>query len=161
MGDTSRRRFLAGVSTAAVGAVAGCSALRNSSGGSDIGETTVVNQTTTRIAGSISVSGPDGETVLDETFDLRPAQSGVNDTTTPGGDTGTLMTAYEDVFVGTGAYGVSVRLDEGFAVNGVREAETDAEVADTEEEGIVVLLGAVDGSEPISIRVAEEGPAIG
>lgn len=161
MGDTNRRRFLAGVSTAAIGTVAGCSALRNSSGSSDIGETTVVNQTTARIAGSISVSGPDGETVLDETFDLRPAQSGANDTTTPGGDTGTLMTTYEGVLVGTGTYAVSVRLDEGFAVNGVREAETDAEVADTDEEGIVVLLGAIDGSDPISIRVAEEGPAIG
>lgn len=150
--ERSRRRFLAGASTAAVTAVAGCSGILSSAVSSIFEDVNVLNNTDQSVSGSITVTDPDDETVLDETFEL--AADDRTDTPTP--ETGTETTSgavrYADVFTTTGTYTVAVTLDEDSAIDGVREAEETVEVNDTDNTNVLVTLGETEETdEPINI----------
>ncbi|MEZ3117370.1 hypothetical protein RYH80_15755 [Halobaculum sp. MBLA0147] len=124
-------------------------------------EVNVVNGTDRRIAGTVTVTGPDGGTVLDETFDLvseRQTQQGTATGTRTEPDAEVGVARYDDVFSATGTHTVAISLDEGSAVDGVREASTDVDVPDTEETNVVVAVGSGEESdEPIEItRLGQE-----
>jgi hypothetical protein len=147
MRDTiSRRQVLAGLSTVAVTATAGCSSIAESLASSVFEDVNVINELDRRVSGSITVTDPNGETVLDETFDLRPEAQTEQTTETDGN---AAVVRYGDVFTTTGAYDLSVRLDE--AVDGVREESDTVEVTDTDSTQILVGIEADDDSGVISI----------
>jgi hypothetical protein len=147
MRDTiSRRQVLTGLSTVAVTAAAGCSSIAESLASSVFEDVNVINELDRRISGSITVTDPNGETVLDETFDLRPEAQTEQTTETDGN---AAVVRYGDVFTTTGVYDLSVRLDE--AVDGVREGSDTVEVTDTDSTQILVGIEADDDSGVISI----------
>ena len=152
----SRRRFLAGASTVVVTAVAGCSGILNSAVSTLFEDINVVNGTDQPVSGSITVTDPNEETILDETFDL--VSDDRTDTPTP--ETGTETAAgavrYADVFTTTGNYIVAVTLDEDSAISGVREANETVTVGDTDNTNVIVTLGETEETDrPISISAID------
>lgn len=140
----SRRRFLAGASTAAVTAVAGCSGILKSAVSSIFEDVNVINNTDQPVSGSITVTDPNNETVLDETFELTSSDR--TDTPTPetGTETASGAVRYPDVFTMTGSYTVAVTLGEDSAIDGVREAEETVTVEDTDNTNVLVTLGGTE-----------------
>jgi len=158
MERSSRRRLLGTVSTLAATAVAGCSSIVDGSGSNDLGDVVVLNETSRRRSGSITVAGPDGDQLGDEPFEILPAGQADGDST-PTGTASFVAATFENVFVGTGVYDVAVRLDEESAVDGVREATGEVRISDTDEEVIVAKVGD-DGEEPITVEVETGGAAL-
>jgi len=157
--ERSRRRFLAGASTAAVTAVAGCSGILESAVSSIFEDVNVVNATQQTITGSITVTDPDDETVLEETFELRPDETTETVTTETGTDTGASAVRYGEVFTTTGEYTLVVTLDEESAIDGVTEGERTVEVPDTENTNVIVTLGTTeetDGSINVDVLDTSE-----
>lgn len=155
MARLSRRQLLAGAATTAVAATAGCSAIAESLASSVFQDVNVLNGTEQRVAGSITVTDPDGETVLDATFDLLSGEDLDGQTETERqAEAGAAR--YDDVFTTSGTYTVAVRLDEDSAVDGVRETEADVEVTDTENDNVLVAVGDSETDEPITVRRLDE-----
>jgi|GEM_PF-573551 len=142
----SRRAVLATGGTALAATLAGCSGVLDFVGDQVLGQVNVFNGTDRRIAGSIAVSGPDGDSRLDETFELISSQ-------TDSGD-GQSATVYDDVWDGAAAYEVDVELD-GSEVEGVSEATETVEIDSPDEERLAVVVGAADTDDPIAFRVGE------
>lgn len=148
MSELTRRRLLAGLSTAAVVSTAGCSGAAESFLSSVLGEVTVANQTDRRLRGPVTVTDPNGETVLDESFDLRP------DAATPTETDGEPVSAarYDDVLTDAGSYTVAVQLGDDSAVEGVRETTESVSITDPDEDKVLVGLGSDDDG-PIAVAV--------
>ncbi|MEZ3144094.1 hypothetical protein [Halobaculum sp. MBLA0143] len=147
--ERSRRRFLAGASTATVAALAGCSGILNSAVSSIFEDVNVVNNAGEPISGTITVTDPNDETVLEETFDLVSEDGAETET-----ESGAVR--YDDVFTTTGSYTVSITLDEDSAVQGVRESEETVEVADTDNTNVIVAIGETEeASGPINVAVID------
>ncbi|WP_253736696.1 hypothetical protein [Halohasta salina] len=68
-----RRRLLTAAGTAAVVGLAGCADVANSVAELALGEVNLFNETGQQVAGSITVTGPEGSTVLDERFEIEPS----------------------------------------------------------------------------------------
>ncbi len=155
MARLSRRQLLAGAATTAVAATAGCSAIVESLASSVFQDVNVLNGTERRITGSITVTDPDEETVLDATFDLLSGE-GLDGQTETEREADAGAARYDDVFTTSGTYTVAVRLDENSAVDGVRETEADVEVTDTENDNVLVAIGDSETDEPITVRRLDE-----
>lgn len=148
----TRRRLLAGLSTVAVAGTAGCSGLAESFLSNVLGEVTVINETDARVGGSVTVTDPNDETVLDETFDLRPSSGTPAET-----DRESVGAArYNDVFTDAGSYTVAVELDEDSAIDGVREATETVSITDPDGDKLLVGLGPDDGG-AIEMGVLDDG----
>jgi hypothetical protein len=156
MARLSRRQLLAGAATTAVVATAGCSAIAESLASSVFQDVNVLNGTERRITGSITVTDPDDETVLDEAFDLLSGE-GLDGQTETEREADAGAARYDGVFTASGTYTVTVQLDEDSAVDGVREAEANVDVTDTESDNVLVTVGDSEGTdEPITIRRLDE-----
>ena len=167
----SRRRLLAaGVSAAVVG-VAGCAQVANYVAGLVLEDVNLFNQTSQQLTGTITVTDPTGETVLDDSFEIHPEtdDEGEANETENGSDTdGTEDTVdeesgatYGDVLTEAGEYTVSATLDDDSAVDGETAAERSVEVADPAEEHIVVVFGADDFDGAMGAFAIEEFTDIG
>lgn len=151
-----RRRLLAAGAGTAVAGFAGCTSALDFLGGLVLGDVNVINDTDQPRAGSILVTDADGETVLEESFDLEPSssnddgdQSETNEPDSSGG-------MYDDVLTGSGEYTVSVEMESGDEIGGKASAEGTVEVTDPENEHVVVGLGVGDSGERIEFVVIEE-----
>ena len=167
----SRRRLLAaGVSAAVVG-VAGCAQVANYVAGLVLEDVNLFNQTSQQLTGTITVTDPTGETVLDDSFEIHPETDDEGEANEPenGSDTdGTEDTVdeesgatYGDVLTEAGEYTVSATLDDDSAVDGETAAERSVEVADPAEEHIVVVFGADDFDGAMGAFAIEEFTEIG
>ena len=145
--STTRRRFLAASGTALLTATAGCSALADFIGSQILKEVNVFNQTDRPIAGSIEVVGPGGDTTLDDTFDLISA-------TPDGGEDGSNVAAYGEVWTKTGSYEVRVSINDA-KIDGTSEASDTVTIGDTDEEMVGVTLGGGTEGDAIKFRVGE------
>lgn len=168
---TTRRRFLALGTGGAVAALAGCNSVLDAVGSLVLQDVNVFNAADRRLGGSIEVSGPDGETVLDEDFDVAPndAGDGADPSNATDGDPAGNGTAdgvgtadedqsvavYDDVFAGAGEYAVAIELDDGSEIDGESTAEGTVEVADPENEHVVVALDPEDTDEAVVMAVIE------
>jgi len=152
-----RRRLLTAAGTAAVVGLAGCAGVANSIAELALGEVNLFNDTDQQVAGSITVTDPEGSTALDETFEIEPSSDDEeeSDEEEESGE------SYDDVFAGAGSYTVDAELDDDSAVSGDGTIETDLEVADPEEEHIVVVFGADDFEGGAGAFVIEEFTDIG
>ena len=118
----------------------------------------VVNNANKPVSGAITVTDPNDETVLEETFDLVTKDETDTETPQTGTETESAAVRYGDVFTTTGDYTVSITLDEDSAVQGVREAEETVEVPDTDNTNVIVALGETEeSSEPINVAVIDTG----
>jgi hypothetical protein len=149
--STSRRRFLMATATTALAATAGCARLAEFVASSIFKQVNVVNNSDQRVSGTVTVTDPGGEQVLNETFDLLTQEAAQNQTETDQTETesGSAAARYDDVFTTTGEYEVAVSLDD--SIEGGSEASETVSVSDTEDTNVAVFLGADDGDEPIVI----------
>ncbi|WP_256392967.1 hypothetical protein [Natronoarchaeum rubrum] len=154
----SRRSFIAASGTAVLAATAGCTAVVDFIGDRLLEEVNVFNEINRPVAGSIVVTDPDGETVLDETFDIAPSD---DDDSGSGGDNGSNsgedgqgIAVYDDVWTGSGSYEVSVELD-GTEIDGQSQASETVTINAPDEEMLAVALGSAEMDDPIDFRVGE------
>jgi len=141
---TSRRSFLAATGVATATAMTGCTGLLDFVGNQVLGHVNVFNGIDQRVSGSITVSGPDGETLLDETFELVSSNTESSD--------GQSSAVFDDVWSGAGSYEASVELDDA-TIDGESQATGTVEITDTDEQMLAVVLGVPDTEEPIAFRV--------
>lgn len=150
-GRLSRRRLLAAGTTIGVAGVAGCTQIANYIAGQILEDVNLFNETDRRLTGSITVTDPEGATVLDEMFSAEPASDDEVDE-----DAGA---SYADVLTVAGSYTVSVELDE--PVEDETTAEATVEIDDSDEEHIIIVFGADDLDAAIGVLVIEEFTDIG
>lgn len=153
-----RRRFLAVGASAAGVALAGCSAVADLLAGMILEDVNVFNGTDRELSGSIEVLDPNGDVVLEETFDLPAGNDddgdeGGNESDDGGEPDEESMGIYGDVLTDSGEYTVAIELEE--TVGGETGATETVEVSDPEEEHVMVFLGADDADESILIAVVE------
>jgi len=153
---TDRRRFLAGALAAGTVVLAGCSGVVNFLGDIALSDLNVFNGTQRRLSGHARVTGPDGETVHDQAFELAPSDGQNGGETTQTDEQEANFEPYDDVFSGAGEYTVTIELADGEQIEGVAETEQTVEVTNPDEEHIVVFLGADDRPAPITIDVIEQ-----
>ena len=142
----SRRQLLAAGGTAVLTTVAGCSRLANFIADQVLEDVNVFNETAQRQSGTIQVTGPAGESVLDDSFDLSPSESEDDDNDS--------TAVFADVWTETGSYTASLTLDGD--VDGQSEATETVTIRDPDDEMLAVVLGEESIDEPIGFRVAED-----
>jgi len=154
-----RRTVLATGAGLATAALAGCAQIADFLAGFVLKDVNVINGTDRPIAGSIEVTGPSGDVLLDETFDLEATQDGTGDGTTDGGDGGdqpdeAASGLYGGVFDGEGDYGVAVELESGtdFGVSGTEETVA---VDKPGDEHLFVFFASESGTDEIVVTVAD------
>src|SRR6056297_1487537 len=136
----SRRRVLAmGAGTLAV-ATAGCTRLSELVVDRVVGDVNVFNTTGEPVTGSLTLTDPDGETLLDVELDL-----------TSDGDDG----IYEDTLTTAGTYAISVSFETDDGSASGADSGT-IEIRDPDEEHVVVFLGKAYTDESVTIEVVED-----
>ncbi|MCU4926376.1 hypothetical protein OB905_10325 [Halobacteria archaeon AArc-dxtr1] len=143
----SRRRVLATSAGLATAALAGCSTVVDFLAGLVLDDVNVINGADEPVAGTIEVTDPAGERVLDETFDL---EAGDDD-----GDED-AQAIYDEVFTDAGEYTVHVELDDGDSIDGEEGTEETIDVDDPDDEHILVFLGSDEVEEAILVTTIEE-----
>ncbi|MFD1643007.1 hypothetical protein [Halohasta litorea] len=172
LGDRlSRRRLLAAGASVAVVGTAGCAQVANYIAGLVLEDVNLFNQTDRQLTGTISVTDPAAETVLDESFEIQPEtdDEGEANGSEDGGEAneseGTVDeesgATYADVLTGAGEYTVSATLDDDSAIEGETTAERSVDVADPAAEHIVVVFGADDFDGVMGAFAIEEFTDIG
>jgi len=142
-----RRHFLAAAGGTTTLLLAGCSELLDFFGELVLEDVNVFNTTKQRVTGSITVTNPAEETVLDTTYDIPPEQDSESEDS---------ATTYGGVFTAVGTYTVSVTLEEGPGTDAAITAERTVEVTDPSEQHIVVALGVEAGSGGVFVTVIDE-----
>lgn len=140
----TRRQVLAAGSAALVAAMAGCSGIVDSVAEQVLAEVNVFNELDRSVTGSVEVKGPNGGSVLKETFDLPSMDS----------DGESNFVAYDNVWENDGDYEVTVELTNAGSGSPSR-AERTVSVEDTEEDMVGVSVGSEEASELITIRFGD------
>lgn len=148
---TTRRRLLAAGGATALAGLAGCTDIMNSVAGAILKDVNVLNGTSQERSGSVTVVDPNGDTQLSESFTVAPSNSDDE-----GGDTDepSSTPAYGDVFTDAGEYTVTVTLDS--AINETNSREAGVTVDNTDDQHIIVGLGAEGAPSPIEILVIDD-----
>ena len=137
----TRRQLLAASSAAALTAVAGCSTVADAIANQVLREVNVFNQLDRDVSGSITVLGPSGDTVLDQTFELPSVET----------DGESNFVAYDDVWGEPGDHEVSLELSNGENVPTSRADKT-VVIDDIDEDMVGVAIGADVVDDLIAIR---------
>ena len=122
----------------------------NSIAGAILKDVNVLNGTNQEQSGSVTVVDPNGETQLSESFTVAPSDNDEEEDT----DEPSSTPAYGDVFTESGEYTVTVELDS--AINETSSREATVTVDNTDDQHIIVGLGADDAPSPIEILVIDE-----
>jgi hypothetical protein len=146
----TRRRAVAIGGSAVLASTAGCSTVLDAVGSRVLEEVNVLNQLTHEVSGSIEVTDPAGETVLDDSFDVPSTES----------DGESNVVAYADVWTTPGTYRVEMELTD-TVVGGVSRVDRRVSIDDTEDELVALSVGSGDESEPIAVRVGESFSDLG
>ncbi|ERH08226.1 MAG: hypothetical protein J07HN4v3_00592 [Halonotius sp. J07HN4] len=144
----TRRRLLAVGGATAVAGLAGCMDAFNAVAGAILKDVNVLNGTDQEQSGTVTVVGPNGDTQLEESFTVTPSESDNEES-----ESGSTPT-YGDVFTESGEYTVTVELES--AINETSSREASVTVNDTENQHIIVGLGADDAPTPIEVLVIDE-----
>jgi hypothetical protein len=140
----TRRRALAVGGGAVLASTAGCSTVLNAIGDRVLSQVNILNQLGQEVSGSIVVTDPAGDAVLDTSFTAPTTESDAN----------TNIVAYGDVWTDAGRYRIEMRLTD-TEVGGVSRISREVRIGDTEEEMVAISIGSGDESEPIAVRVGE------
>ncbi|MDG5821204.1 hypothetical protein [Natronococcus sp. A-GB7] len=145
--SVSRRRYLAVGATVGATAVAGCSSAVDFLAGMALEDVNVLNGGEQDLTGSVEVAGPDGSLVLEDRFALAPDDD----------DTEDAQATYDGVLTDSGEYTVTLELD-----NGDEDAlddqviENSVEVAEPDEEHVIVFFGPAETDDAVAMTVIEE-----
>ena len=148
--SVTRRHAIAVGASAAIVSTAGCSALLDAVGNQVFEEVNLLNQLDHAVTGSIEIVDPDGETVLDTSFDVPSTES----------DGDSNIVAYADVWTTTGEYRVDLELAD-TEIAGTSRLDRPFPITSTEEELVAISIGSTDASEPIALRVGESFSDLG
>jgi len=140
--SVTRRQALAIGASAAVASTAGCSTVLDAVGNRIFEQVNLFNQLNQEVSGSIEVVDPDGETVLDTSFDVPSTES----------DGESNIVAYADVWTTTGEYHVDLELADIAGNSGLNQQFS---ITSIEEEIVAISIGSSEESEPIALRVGE------
>lgn len=140
----TRRKALAIGGSAALVSTAGCSTVLNAIGDRVLEQVNILNQLGQEVSGTVEVTDPAGETVLDTEFDVPSTES----------DGDSNIVAYGDVWTDTGSYRVEMALTD-TQVGGVSQISQQVRISNTQEEMIAISIGTGDEDEPIAVRVGE------
>jgi hypothetical protein len=157
-GSASRRTVLGVVAGAVAAAVGGCSAIVGFISGLVLEEVNVFNMTATQLSGSVRVSDPAGDPVLDGEFDTAPEreEGGENTSGSNSSDaTEETVATYAGVLTEAGEYTVAVELDGNAEIEGRSSVSESVELTDVDAERIAVLLGASKTEEAVTVTVIE------
>lgn len=146
--SVTRRSVLAGITSVATAATAGCTAIIDTIADAILDEVNVFNETNRRLAGAIDIEAPDGTNALSETFDLAANTDDDSDSDT--------TATYGDVWGSTGTYEVTVELADGTDVRGQSRANEAVDIENTDEQMLAVALGAEETESGIYITVGKE-----
>ena len=148
--SVTRRRALAIGASAAVASTAGCATVLDAIGNQVFEEVNLLNQLNQAVSGSVEIVDPDGETVLDTSFDVPSTESG--------GESN--IVAYADVWTTTGEYQVDLKLSDA-EIAGTSRLNQRFSITNTEEEIVAISIGSTDETEPIALRVGESFSDLG
>ncbi len=150
-----RRRFLGATAAAVTVGLAGCAeTVGNLLAEFILDDVNLLNETDRVLTGSITVVGPDSETLLDDEFRLEPADEDADATEDES------QAVFGDLFEAPGEHRFEVALD-GAEVDGESHAELVGTISDPEEEHAVVIVGAGELEEPFELFVIEEFTDLG
>lgn len=142
---TRRRALAAGAGLLTV-SLAGCTRISEFVVDFYAGDVNLFNTTDVHLTGSLELVDPDGRTLLDESLDL------VSDSDD---DEGEPAAIYEDVLATAGPHQLTLSLDATAQTDAVTVEET-LEIADPDEEQIVIFLGEEFTDEFVAITVVED-----
>lgn len=163
----SRRRVLVGLGAASIASTAGCTTLVDALASGLLGDVNLFNNTETVLEGTITIDGPNEQTVLDTDFEILPEtderETAASNRTDDGQETVTVEsesgpengTAYEDVWRGPGTYDVRVELAQGSVIAGESTATHAADIQQPDEEMLAVFFMGENAATPIRFAVAE------
>ena len=146
----TRRHALAIGGSAVLASTAGCATVLNAIGDHVFEEVNLLNQLGQEVSGSIEITDPAGEPVLETSFDVPSRES----------DDSSNVVAYADVWTSAGSYRVEMELTD-TRVGGVSRIDRRVRIGDTEEEMVAISIGTGDESEPIAVRVGESFSELG
>lgn len=163
----SRRAVIAAGGTAALVSLAGCSAIVNSLGEMALKDVNIFSGADRSVSGTIELVDPNGEVVLEETFDLQQqSDSSENQENNDG------TARYGDVWTDAGDYEASVELDVSLAndsnstasnesTGNASDAGTDtgnesADNSSTAETGAAETGGGTSAAETVTVANPEE-----
>ena len=146
----TRRRAVAIGASAAVVSTAGCSTVLDAVGNQVFEEVNLLNQLNQEVTGSIEIVDPNGETVLDTSFDVPTTES----------DSDNNIVAYANVWTTTGEYQVDLELSD-TVIAGTSQLNQQFSIRNIEEELIAISIGSSDENEPIALRVGESFSDLG
>ena len=152
-GGIGRRRLLAGGGVLATTALAGCSTIAEFVASQALQQVNLINSSEGRVRGTVTVTDPNGEAVLDESFDLAPQEAPTDSTATQTGIQSQGVAQYDDVFQTSGPHTVAVSLSEETPIRGETSARREVPVPSPSDQRVVVTLGSDE--EPIAINVAQ------
>ncbi|AGB38714.1 hypothetical protein [Natronococcus occultus] len=143
----SRRRCLAVGTAVGTSLVAGCSTAVDFLAGMVLEDVNVLNGTETALAGSIAVTDAEGSVVLDDRFDLAAGGDDADED---------AQATYDDAVTEAGEYTVAIELDDEDAVGGDHVLEDTVEVADPDEEHVIVFFGSAETDAAVVTTVIED-----
>jgi hypothetical protein len=146
--SVSRRRYLAVGAIVGTTAVAGCSSAVDFLAGMVLEDVNVLNGGEQDLAGSVEVAGPDGSLVLEDRFDLVPDDDGAGED---------AQATYDGALTDSGEYTVTLELDNGNedALDD-RVIEDSVEVAEPDDEHVIVFFGPAETDDAVAMTVIEE-----
>jgi hypothetical protein len=148
--SVTRRRAITIGASAAIASTAGCTAVIDAVGNQIFEEVNLLNQLNHEVSGAIEIVDPNGDTVLDASFDVPSTES----------DGDSNIVAYADVWTTTGEYQVDLELAD-TEVAGTSQLNRPFTITNIEEELVAISIGSSDGGEPIALRVAESFSDLG
>jgi hypothetical protein len=142
----SRRALLTATGAATLTATAGCTAVVDWIGDQVLKDVNVLNQLDRPVEGTVTVSGPEGDDALAESFAVGPLE---------GEEADSNAAVFPDVWDAAGEYRVTVRLSE-TAVEGVTTATETVRIERPDEEMLAIPIGTDASDAPIGFLVATE-----
>lgn len=148
--SVTRRRAIAIGASAAIASTAGCTAVLDVVGNQIFEEVNLLNQLNHDVSGEIQIVDPNGDTVLDSSFDVPSTES----------DGDSNIVAYADVWTATGEYQVDLELAD-TEIAGTSQLNRPFTITNPEEELVAISIGSSDEGEPIALRVGESFSDLG
>lgn len=146
----TRRRALTIGASAALASTAGCTTVLDAVGNQIFEQVNLLNQLNHEVSGSIEIIDPNGETVLDTSFDVPSTES----------DGDSNIVAYGEVWTTSGEYEVDLSLSD-TEVAGTSQLNQRFSITNPEEEIVAISIGSSEETEPIALRVGESFSDLG
>jgi len=148
--SVTRRRAITIGASAAIASTAGCTAALDAIGNQIFEEVNLLNQLNHEVSGTVRIVDPNGNTVLDTSFDVPSTEA----------DGESNVVAYADVWATSGEYQVDFELAD-TKIAGTSQLDRPFTIMDPGEELLAISIGSSDEAEPIALRVGESFSDLG